>query len=81
MLLAAEGIEFSSVSDLAEEQIKQCVDGLRKLNVNLEHPALIDLEVRNISTKMHIFEVKDRIWTLRRKYFGKLHTDGYADTL
>lgn len=77
--VAAGWVGWSSVNDLAEKQIRRCVNDRCNLDVirgNL-HP--VDLAGRNMSMRMHILTAENRLWTLREEYFSALQIAGYGE--
>lgn len=78
IFIAAGWIEASSVDEIAERQIVQCIEERCKREVNGEQLYLVDQAVKNVVMNTNIAEAEDRVWSLTRDYRNALRSAGYA---
>lgn len=76
--IAAGWIDASSIEQITEEQIRQCIDERCKRETTGEQLYLVHQSVKNVTMNTSIAEAEDRVWSLRRDYHHALRSAGFA---
>lgn len=63
IFLAAEWIEASSIDEIREQQVQQCVEERCKRKTEGDQLYLIEEAVRSVAMDTHIVDAMDRVWT------------------